>query len=114
LPRRALASAKSRDDREAARAELHTVAHPPQPEHTPEFHIVVSPAKGTFHPRVDVSEGDHVAAGTQLGVITTNRDERPVAAGASGILAEWLRHEGDIVGAGLPVARLHFGSGVEA
>jgi [acyl-carrier-protein] S-malonyltransferase len=110
LPGIALVAVKTPEDLDAARAELNTVTHPPQAEYTPEFHVVVSPAKGTFHPRPDVSEGDHVAAGTQLGVITTNRDEHPVATGASGILAEWLRHEGDIVGAGLPVARLHFGS----
>lgn len=110
LPGIALVAVKTPEDLDAARAELHAMAHPPQAEYTPEFHVVVSPAKGTFHRRPDVSEGDHVAVGTQLGVIMTNRDEHPVAAGASGILAEWLRHEGDIVGEGLPVARLHFGS----
>jgi [acyl-carrier-protein] S-malonyltransferase len=110
LPGIALVGIKTPEDLEAARAELYTEAHPPQAEYTPEFHVVVSPTKGTFHPRADVAEGDEVAAGTQLGVIATNRDEHPVVTGASGVLAEWLRHEGDIVGAGLPIARLNYGS----
>ena len=39
-----------------------------------------------------------------------DRDEHAIVAPAAGVLAEWLRDDGDIVAAGLPVARIHNGS----
>lgn len=53
-----------------------------------------------------VDEGQQVARGAQLGTVRTNRDEHAIVATHAGYLAEWLRHDGDIVAAGLPVARL--------
>ena len=41
----------------------------------------------------------------------TNRDEHEIVAPQAGVLAEWLRNDGDIVAAGLPVARIHNGAG---
>jgi [acyl-carrier-protein] S-malonyltransferase len=109
LPGVHLVAVKTPDDLDAARAALQDVSQPGQGEHTPDFHVVVSPAKGTFHPAGDVTEGDHVEKGRQLGVITTNRDEHRVISTRSGVLAEWLRHDSDLVGAGLPIARLQSG-----
>jgi multidrug efflux pump subunit AcrA (membrane-fusion protein) len=40
-------------------------------------------------------------------VVRTNRDEHTVQALRPGVLTEWLRNDGDIVGAGLPVARMN-------
>jgi [acyl-carrier-protein] S-malonyltransferase len=45
-----------------------------------------------------------------LGAIRTNRDEHQIVAPESGVLTEWLRHDGDIVAAGLPVARISSGT----
>lgn len=80
-----------------------------QGEHTPDFRVVVTPAKGVFT-RAEVDEGGHVARGTRLGTIRTNRDEHAIVAPDAGVLTEWLRHDGDIVPAGLPIARLSDGS----
>jgi hypothetical protein len=45
----------------------------------------------------------------QIGIVRTNRDEHEVVAAGAGVLVEWLREDGDIVPAGLPVARLDAG-----
>ena len=68
--------------------------------------IVVTPIKGVFTRAEALDEGQQVARGARLGTVRTNRDEHDVLATQSGYLAEWLRHDGDIVPAGLPVARL--------
>jgi [acyl-carrier-protein] S-malonyltransferase len=80
-----------------------------QGEHTPDFHVVVTPVKGIFTRAATVAEGAEITPGTLLGTIRTNRDEHQVVAPSGGVLAEWLRHSGDIVAAGLPVARLSNG-----
>jgi [acyl-carrier-protein] S-malonyltransferase len=82
-----------------------------QGEHTVDFQVAVSPAKGVFTRADGVTEGIPVAPGTRIGTIATNRDEYPVLAPLTRpsdrlLLAEWLKHDGDIVAAGLPVARL--------
>lgn len=78
-----------------------------QGEHTPEFQVVITPVKGVFTRADAVAEGSDITPGTRLGTIRTNRDEHPVLAPGAGVLVEWLRHDNDIVAAGLPVARLH-------
>ena len=78
-----------------------------QGEHTPEWRVVVAPAKGVFARTEGMQEGEHVGAGSRLGTVRTTRDEHAVIASAPGELVEWLRSDGDIVGAGLPIARLH-------
>ena len=80
-----------------------------QGEHTPDFHVVVTPVKGIFTRAANVEEGAEITPGTLLGTVRTNRDQHQVVAPSGGILAEWLRHTGDIVAAGLPVARLSNG-----
>jgi [acyl-carrier-protein] S-malonyltransferase len=71
---------------------------------------VVTPAKGVFTRAEAIDEGQQVARGTRLGTVRTNREEHPIVAGEAGVLTEWLRSDGDIVAAGLPVARLANGS----
>ena len=68
-----------------------------------------TPTKGIFTRRQSLEVGEPIVAGTRIGTIRTNRDEFAVVAPASGILAEWLKHDGDIVGAAMPVARLSTG-----
>ena len=71
-----------------------------------DWRLVVAPARGTVSP-VSVAEGTHLPAGTRLGLITSRRAEVDVSAGYDGVLAEWLVHEGDLVDAGDPIARLY-------
>jgi [acyl-carrier-protein] S-malonyltransferase len=55
----------------------------------------------------DIAEGTHVPAGAPLGRVRGRREEVGVSAGYDGVLAEWLVHEGDLVDAGDPIARLY-------
>nr|WP_276508458.1 acyltransferase domain-containing protein [Modestobacter muralis] len=75
-------------------------------EHSPDWRVVVSPARGTVVP-AEVPEGTHVPAGTPLGRIRSRREEVDVSAGYDGVLAEWLVQDGDLVDAGDPLARLY-------
>ena len=102
---------KTPADLDAARSLIAATGRTGQGEHVPDFSVAVTPAKGIFTRAAGVDEGTAVKAGMRLGTIATNRDEHPVLAPASGprgelILAEWLKHDGDIVAAGLPVARI--------
>ena len=78
----------------------------PEAEHLPDWRVVVSPLRGTVSP-AEVAEGSHLPAGTPLGLIRSRREEVHVSAGYDGVLAEWLVHEGDLVDAGDPIARLY-------
>jgi [acyl-carrier-protein] S-malonyltransferase len=110
LPGVELVAIKSPDDLDRARELVASRPQHGQGEHTPEFRVVVTPAKGVFTRASAIEEGQQVARGTRLGTVRTNRDEHPIVAAEAGVLAEWLRHDGDIVAAGLPVARLADGS----
>jgi [acyl-carrier-protein] S-malonyltransferase len=110
LPGVELLAVKSPADLAAARTLIESRPMHGQGEHTPEFRIVVTPAKGVFTRSAGLAEGSGVARGTRLGTIATNRDEHEILAPHAGVLTEWLRDDGDIVPAGLPVARIHDGS----
>ncbi|MGY1750905.1 acyltransferase domain-containing protein [Modestobacter sp. SYSU DS0511] len=75
-------------------------------QHSPDWRVVVAPARGTVNP-ADVAEGTHLPAGTPLGCIRSRREEVNVSAGYDGVLAEWLVSDGDLVDAGDPIARLY-------
>jgi len=109
LPGIELLALKTPADLAAARRLIRSRPQHGHGEHTPDFQVVVAPAKGIFT-RAELAEGTQVARGTALGTVRTNRDEHSIVAGAAGVLVEWLRHDGDIVAAGLPVARLQSGS----
>jgi [acyl-carrier-protein] S-malonyltransferase len=106
LPGIEILAVKSPADLAAARTLIDSTPQHGQGEHTPEFRVVVTPAKGVFTRATGMDEGTDVARGTRLGTIATNRDEHEIVAPSAGVLAEWLRHDGDIVPAGLPVARI--------
>ena len=75
-------------------------------QHFPDWRVVVSPARGTVSP-ADIPEGTRLEAGTPLGCVRGRREEVNVSAGYDGVLAEWLVHDGDLVDAGDPLARLY-------
>jgi [acyl-carrier-protein] S-malonyltransferase len=75
-------------------------------EHSPDWRVVVSPARGTISP-AQIAEGTHLPTGTPLASIRSRRDEIHVSAAYAGVLAEWLVSEGDLVDAGDPIARLY-------
>jgi [acyl-carrier-protein] S-malonyltransferase len=110
LPGIELLAIKTPDDLDRARAMIDTRPEHEQGEHTLEFRVVVTPAKGVFTRGEGIIEGQSVSRGTRLGTVRTNRDEHAILAPQTGILTEWLRSDGDIVAAGLPVVRLHDGS----
>jgi [acyl-carrier-protein] S-malonyltransferase len=110
LPGAEIVAVKTPDDLDKARALIASRPQHGQGEHVPDFRIVVTPAKGVFTRSEGVDEGSHVAAGGRIGTVRTNRDEHPIVATAAGVLEEWLRHDDDIVGPGLPVARLSTGT----
>lgn len=110
LPGVELVAIKTPDDLEKARSLVASRPQHGQGEHVPEFRVVVTPAKGVFTRAQDLDEGAHVGRGARIGTVRTNRDEHPVVAADGGVLTEWLREDGDIVAAGLPVARLADGA----
>jgi [acyl-carrier-protein] S-malonyltransferase len=110
LPGIELLALKSPEHLDQARRLIDDRQQPGQGEHTPDFQVVIAPAKGVFTRAEGIDEGAAVARGSHLGSVRTNRDEHEVVAGQAGVLVEWLRHDGDIVAAGLPVARLHSGT----
>jgi [acyl-carrier-protein] S-malonyltransferase len=97
---------KTPDDLAAARSLLARTGHGGQGEHTPDWRVVVAPVGGTFHP-VALDEGMQVPARSPLGMVRTRREEHQVSAAYHGVLVEWLLEDGDLVGAGEPVARLY-------
>jgi [acyl-carrier-protein] S-malonyltransferase len=110
LPGVELVAIKSPDDLDRARELFASHPQHGQGEYTPEFRVVVTPAKGVFTRAEAIVEGQPVARGARIGTVRTNRDEHPIIAGTAGVLTEWLKQDGDIVGAGLPVARLADGT----
>ncbi len=109
LPGVELVAVKTPADLDKARAVLDSHPQHGQGEYTPEFRIVVTPAKGVFTRAEEVDEGSALVPGTLLGSIRTNREEHQIVSPQAGVLTEWLRHDGDIVAAGLPVVRIQSG-----
>jgi [acyl-carrier-protein] S-malonyltransferase len=105
-----LVAVKTPDDLAAARALLDSRPARGQGEHTVDFRVVVTPAKGVFTRAAGVAEGGAVSRGAALGTLRTNRDEHTILSPQAGLLTEWLRDTGDIVAAGLPVARIEVGT----
>ena len=111
LPGAELVAIKTPDDLDAARGLLASRPQHGQGEHTPEFRVVVTPAKGVFTRAAALDEGGRgqpAACGSAPCAPTAT--STPSIAPQAGVLAEWLRHDGDIVAAGLPVARLAGGT----
>jgi [acyl-carrier-protein] S-malonyltransferase len=110
LPGIEVLAIKTPEDLETAMTLIDSKPQHGQGEHTPDFRVVVTPVKGVFTRAEGLDEGTEVGRGTRLGTVRTNRDEHAVVAPQAGVLDEWLRQDGDIVAAGLPLARLSSGT----
>lgn len=105
IPGITLLGIKSPADLDAASELIAANSASAQGGHTPDLLIVVSPAKGTFAAASDLAEDAPVQAGQVIGELRANNGTHPIAAPIDGTLAEWIRHDGDIVSAGQPIAR---------
>jgi [acyl-carrier-protein] S-malonyltransferase len=105
MPGVSLLPIKSPADVDAATELLSHNSATAQGGHTPEIQILVAPAKGTFTRRIGLEEGALLTEGAVVGTVSTNNGDFDITAPAHGVVAEWVRHDGDIVGAGLPLAR---------
>ncbi len=109
LPGVRLVPIKGPDDLPAAQRLLDDRPGPEQRLPGSDVRVILSQNQGIFTRGHGVGEGLAVVGGARIGTIRTDRDEVAVIAPASGVLSEWLRHDGDIVGAGLPVALMATG-----
>jgi [acyl-carrier-protein] S-malonyltransferase len=73
----------------------------------PTWRLLVAPAKGTFRADGDAFGGVALAAGQRVGTVHSLRDEIPIVAPHGGTIVEWLVEDGDLVGPGQPLVRLH-------
>jgi len=73
----------------------------------PTWRLLVAPAKGTFHADGDARDVESLSSGQQVGAVHSLRDQIPVIAPHGGTIVEWLVEDGDIVGPGQPLVRLH-------
>lgn len=73
----------------------------------PTWRLVVSPGKGQFTRTEDVEADTVLPTDSTVGTVKNRRDEIPVTAPYGGIVVEWLVENGDPVGPGQPLLRLH-------
>lgn len=106
LPGIELVALRTPDDLAAAQSLLDSASSDVPPGPGADGQLVSTPSKGIFTRAQGLTEGDSVVGGSRIGTIRTDRDELAIVAPASGLLAQWLKGDGDIVSAGLPVARV--------
>ncbi|MCF8526847.1 MAG: acyltransferase domain-containing protein [Candidatus Nanopelagicales bacterium] len=76
-------------------------------DNNPTWRMVVAPIKGTFRMAAATKAGDDLPVGAAIGTVETLRDTIPVVAPHGGTIVEWLLEDGDPVGPGQPIIRLH-------
>jgi [acyl-carrier-protein] S-malonyltransferase len=106
LPGIEIVALKTPDDLDAARDLVDRHGSPSPMSTTPSWRMLVAPAKGVFH-HAEVKVGDDLEPGAVAGRVVTNRDEQEVVAPHGGTIVEWIAEDGDTVGPGQPVVRLH-------
>ncbi|HEX6195642.1 MAG TPA: acyltransferase domain-containing protein [Jiangellaceae bacterium] len=97
---------KTPDQLDDARAFVDKHAQSNPLDASPTWRLVISPIKGTFT-RGDVTVGDNLKADSVVGTVTSLRDSADVLAPHGGTVIEWLVEDGDPVGPGQPLIRLH-------
>jgi [acyl-carrier-protein] S-malonyltransferase len=97
---------KTPDDLDAARKMVEAHATESPLDSSPTWRLLVAPVAGTFRAGT-AALGSDLAAGSEIGVVVTRRDEQPVTAPHGGTVVEWLVEDGDPVSPGQPLVRLH-------
>ena len=97
---------KTPADLDAARALVQAHATVSTLDDSPTWRLLVAPAKGTFRTS-DLPTGTALQPGTTVGTLVTRRDSQDVTAPHGGTVVEWLVEDGDPVGPGQPLIRLH-------
>jgi len=111
LPGVEILALKTPDDLPAA-ADLIARHGTPSPlAQSPTWRLVVSPAKGTVRLGAPADPGTALDAGTTIATVISLREELAVLATHGGIVVEWLVEDGDPVGPGQPLLRLHPAAG---
>ncbi len=73
----------------------------------PTWSLLVAPAKGTFALSGDLDGDKPLQPRERIGTVHNRHDEIPVLAPHGGTVVEWLVEDGDLVGPGQPLVRLH-------
>ncbi len=97
---------KTPADLDAARALVATHATVSPLDDSPTWRLLVAPAKGTFRTS-DLPAGTALRPGATVGTLVTRRESQDVTAPHGGTVVEWLVEDGDPVGPGQPLIRLH-------
>ena len=97
---------KTPADLDAARALVAAHATVSTLDDSPTWRLLVAPAKGTFRTS-DLPAGTALQPGTTVGTLVTRRESQDVTAPHGGTVVEWLVEDGDPVGPGQPLIRLH-------
>ena len=74
---------------------------------SPTWRMLVSPSKGTFVKAEGYAVGESLCADCSIGSVKSLREETVVTAPYGGTVVEWLVEDGDLVGPGQPLIRLH-------
>ena len=106
LPGAATLALKTPADLDAARALVAAHATVSSLDDSPTWRLLVAPAKGTFRTS-DLPAGTALQPGTTVGTLITRRESQDVTAPHGGTVVEWLVEDGDPVGPGQPLIRLH-------
>lgn len=75
-------------------------------QHSPTWRLAISPFKGTVR-IAEFEPGQKLAPGTEVAVVANNREQQSVVAAHGGTVMEWLVQDGDPVGPGQPLLRVH-------
>jgi [acyl-carrier-protein] S-malonyltransferase len=108
LPGVEVVALKTPEDLPAARDLIarHGTANPTS--EAPTWRLLVAPAKGTFRRSDSVGDtGAVIKPGSAVGSVVGLRDAADVLAPHGGTVVEWLVEDGDPVGPGQPILRLH-------
>jgi [acyl-carrier-protein] S-malonyltransferase len=108
LPGVEVVALKTPDDLPAARDLIARHGTPNPVSEAPTWRLLVAPAKGTFRRSDSVGDtGAQIEPGRTVGSVVGLRDEAVVVAPHGGTVVEWLVEDGDPVGPGQPIVRLH-------
>jgi [acyl-carrier-protein] S-malonyltransferase len=97
---------KTPDELDAAREFVDKHGQSSHMDASPTWRLVISPIKGTFA-RGDAAVGDTLKPDSVVGTVSSLRDSTDVFAPHGGTVIEWLVEDGDPVGPGQPLIRLH-------